>query len=206
MCITRFKRRNDMFLVFFCFGIGGDVCLPVCLRVRAHTRRHAMGQRIKYFVLTQFEHASQDDLWHVQHDVTRQAFLPGTNGMWHVLFLSRICLKAQLRGQWLFDYLTLPHPLSLLCPSHSDDRLSCRPLVVFKLLVFKTGCTFIKLHFWPSLSMKYGNHSQDFKMTCNRMKYIQCFFARLRAAPFWVVPCYMFGRIGLIRGWKNSST
>ena len=68
------------------------------------TRRHAMGQHIKCFILTQFEHASQDDLWHVQQDVPPQAFLLRTNGMWHVLFF-RICLKDQLLGTQLIPQL-----------------------------------------------------------------------------------------------------
>ena len=43
MCI-RFKRMTDSFF----FGIGADVYLLVCLQIRAHTRRHTVGQHIKF--------------------------------------------------------------------------------------------------------------------------------------------------------------
>ena len=50
--------------------------------------------------------------------------------------------------------MVIPLRTHLLWPLHSDDRLSFRLLVVFNLVVFnQPRCTFIKLHFSPSLIM-----------------------------------------------------
>ena len=127
-------QAEDWFFIFiFCVGIGADVYLPVCLWVRAHTRRQTVGQHsqhIKYFVLTQSPH----DLWHVQHDVAHQALLLGTNGMWHVLFFSRICLKDHLLGGRLIPqlgkqdygtYRVLPFSQHCRWMQHADVNTRC---------------------------------------------------------------------------------